>query len=314
MTTPSTSSEAAANAGQERSLITEIDTNNEIRAVTFTANGEHLVSGGTEGVRVWRVKDGTQVASMQVGFVRCLAVSKDGRWIAAGTYKEVVVWDAETYEHVFANVEAYLNGVDFSPDSTRLVTGSLNNTVSVWNIAARQRVLGPLQHPDIVIAAKYAPDGTQIATATPDCVRVYDTNDGGLLLNIPVKVPPWYNTGLLWSTHCLFVVSDSTIKQIDVSAPSEISEWQVPDSNDSSCIALPQHGGYIAYATKRTVTLWDMSTRSQLGFIEHPQDIRSIVLSPDNLFLVIAGESGKITINCLAHINASVIVLECGVF
>ena len=310
MTMSSTTSEGAANAGQEHLLLTEIDSNlSDVRGLVFIANGEHLMSGGKEGVRVWRVEDGGQVASMQAGNVRCLAVSKDGKWIAAGTYKEVVVWDAETYERVFAHEQqfCYLNGVDFSPDSTRLVTASLDQTVSIWDIAARQSVLGPLHHPDIVIATKYAPNGTQIATATPNCIRVYDANDGSLFADIPVKIPPWYNNGLLWSSHGLFVVSDSTIKQIDASTRSEISEWQVPDSNDSSCIALPRHGGHVAYATKRTVTFWDMSTHSRLGLIEHPQDVRSIVLSPDDRFLVIAGEGGKITINCLAHVNASIV-------
>ena len=300
MTTPATTGN-----GQE-SLI-EIDANRELRAVAVAANGEYLVSGDTDGVRVWRVEDGENLATMEAPYVRCIAVSKDGKWIAAGTYMEVIVWDATTYERVFAHEETYVNGVDFSPDSTRLVTGSLNNTASIWDFAARQRVLGPLRHKDVAIVARYSPNGTRIATATPSSVRVWDSSDGGSSIDFPVKIPPWYNTALLWSNHHFFVVSDSRIKQFDSSTGSEISDWPVPDSNDSSCIALPRHGEFIAYATDHAVTVWDTSTHSQLGLIQHPQQIRSIAISPDDRFLVIGGEGGRITIKSLARIHASIV-------
>jgi WD40 repeat protein len=302
MTTPSTTGD-----GQEGPSPIEIDANSEIRVVTFSANGEYLVGGGTDGVRVWRVEDGEEIAAMEAPYVRCICVSKDGKWIAAGTYKDVIVWDATTYEPVFTHEETYVNAVDFSPDSTRLVTGSLNSTASILDIPARQRVLGPIRHKDVVIAARYSPNGTRIATATPNSVRVWDSSDGGSSIDIPVKIPPWYNTALLWSHHHLFIVSDSRIKQFDSSTGSEVSDWPVPDSNDSSCIALPQHGEFIAYATDHAVTVWDSSTHAQLGLIQHPQRIRSIALSPDNRLLVTGGEGGQITIKSLARINASIV-------
>lgn len=86
--------------GQEHSQLPEIDVGHWITAVTFTANGEHLVSGGGNDVRVWQVKDGKQVAAMRVKHsVASLAVSKDGQWIAAGlSEREVVIWDTSTYE------------------------------------------------------------------------------------------------------------------------------------------------------------------------------------------------------------------------
>ena len=62
----------------------EIKGGSKIKAVTFTANGEYLVGGG-EGLGVWRMEDGKQMATMAAAGVQCLAVSKDGRWIAAGT-------------------------------------------------------------------------------------------------------------------------------------------------------------------------------------------------------------------------------------
>jgi WD40 repeat protein len=299
---------------QEGSPLIEIKGGSKMKAVTFTSNGEYLVGGG-EGLGVWRVKDGKQIATMIAQeTVKCLAVSKDGGWIAAGTDSgEVFVWDTNTFEQVFSHWEDTddISGVDFSPNSesaTRLLVSSFNRTATVWEITTRKRVL-TLHHEGWVpvIAAKYSPQGDRIATATRKSVRVWDSNDGRSLVDIPVTVTPYYNTGFHWFNNHLFVVSGSTVKRLEASTLSTVSEWPVPDTNDFSCIALPKHGEFIAYSTNRTVTFWGTSTHSRVGQIQHTQDIRSLALSPDDRFLAIGAHGGKITIRSLSRITVSII-------
>ena len=295
--------------GQEASLLTEINAGSDIWAVAFASNGEYLVSGGRNDVRVWRVEDGKQMATLGARGVLCLAVSKVGRWIAAGAYwGEVFVWDAKTYEKVFSRTEdtKNTNGVDFSPDSSRLVSASDNRTATIWDTTTRKRVQ-TLNHKRSAIAAKYSPQGDRIATATPDSVRVWDSNDGRVLVDIKVEVTPWYNTGLLWLDNHLFVLSDRNITQFEASTGSAVSEWPIFDISLLSSIALPKHGKFIAYTTSNTVTLWDTSTHAQLGRIQHAQNVYSIAVSPDDRLLAIGGEGGKITINSLSHITVSVL-------
>ena len=285
----------------------EIDVGSWIYAMTFSANGEYLMSGDRGGVRVWRVKDGTQVARMEAKDVRCLAVSKDGRWIAAGTWVgDIFVWDAKTYKQVFKHWEdSRTNGVDFSPDSTHLVSASDNRTATVWDIPAGKRVQ-TLHHDGFLRTAKYSPQGDRIATATPDSIRTWDGEDGRfkLLLDIRVGVTPFYNTGLLWSNNHLFVISGSHIQQIDASIGSVVSQWSVPESHYYSCIALPKHGEFIAHSANRTVTFWDTSSHTQLGHIRHSQDIRSTALSANAKFIAI-GEAGRKV--CLSRMIVSVL-------
>ena len=227
-------------------------------------------------------------------------------WIAAGTtWSGFIVWSTKTYEKVLTLEEGtVITGLDFSPDSTRLVTASDNRTAAVWDIATRDRLL-LLRHKDDVIAAKYAPQGDRIATATHHSVRFYDSNEGHLLAEAQVKVTSRCHSCLLWSDKYLFVVSNNKIKQIDPSNGSVVSKWPVPHSNSSSCIALPQHGQYIACSTDRTVTLWDTSTRIQLGSIEYPQDVRSIALSPDARTLATGDENGIISSKRLSLLRVS---------
>ncbi|KAF8557551.1 hypothetical protein OG21DRAFT_1505279 [Imleria badia] len=125
------------------------------------------------------------------------------------------------------------------------------------------------------------------------------------VVDIKVKITSLFNTGPFWSSNHLLVISDSKIKQIEASTGSPISEWPVPDTDDSSCIAQPTHGGFIIYSTRRTLCFWDTSTHIQLGLIQRTQDIRSIAVSPDDRFLAIGTEDGKINIENLSRIDAS---------
>ena len=139
-------------------------------------------------------------------------------------------------------------------------------------------------------------------TATFDSVGVCDSNDGHLLMQIRIKVTPSLNTGLLWSNKYLFIISDSKINQFEASTGSPGSEWPAPDINHTSCIALPEHGDFIAHSTKRTVMFHGTSAHTWVGLIQHPQDIYSIALSPDDQFLALSGNSGKIAIKNLRDI------------
>ena len=282
-------------AGQERSLTIEINAN--VKAVTFSANSEHVLSGGlNQNIGVWQVQDGQQVAAIDAQNVLCLAVSQEGKWISAGTGKGgVFVWDANTYRRVWERREGCytIRAIDFSPNSSRLVCGSEQGKATVFGATTGQQVQ-TLHHRGPLTAAQFSPQGDRIATATESSVLVWNSNDGLLLVDIAVNVTPLYNGGLLWFNDHLYVVSGSTIKQLDPSAGATVSEWPVPGGNAYSCIAIPKHGKFIAYSTARTLTFWSTSTHTQLGFTEHQGDINSIALSPGDRFLTIGGEDGII--------------------
>lgn len=278
-----------------------------MNAVTFTANGNHLVAGDSEGVCVWRVQDGKRMAAWKAGDVLCLAVSTDGRWIAAGTgLGRVIVWDAETYEQVFEHWELFpptmVTAVDFSPDSTRLVAAWDSTAMIIWNFLSREQVQS-LPQPEQVFTAKYSPQGDRIATASKTSVRVWDSNDGRLLVDIKVHVISSFNSGLLWFNNYIFVTSTSKIEQIDASIGSTVSEWSVPGVSSVSCIALPQHGKFIAYSTWDTITFWDTSTYSQLLCIQRRTNRAPVAFSTDDRSFAFVAPDMTMTVKRLSSIT-----------
>ena len=218
---------------------------------------------------------------------------------------EVYVWDAKKYGQLFKHKEDTntVTGVDFSPDSTRLVSGSTNGKAIIWDTATWGQV--QILRPGAVCATKYSLQGDRIAIAISHYVRVYDSNDGRLLVNIQVAVIPYYNSGLLWFNNHLLAISDGKIKEFDASTGSAVSEWSVPENSIQSCISQPKRGEFVAYSTLNTVTFWNTSTHIQLGIIQRAKDIYSIAVSRDDRFIAIGGKGQKIIIESLSRINVS---------
>jgi WD40 repeat protein len=69
-----------------------------------------------------------------------VAVSPDGKTLAAVSWDEIVMWDARTRQELATLKEhAYgVTSVAFSPDGKTLASGSWDHTVKLWMGDARQ--------------------------------------------------------------------------------------------------------------------------------------------------------------------------------
>ena len=240
------------------------------------------------------------------GVAQIVASSQDSRWIAAGTSNgDVLVWNATTYEQVFADrTGSTIWDVDFSPDSSRLVSADTTaGTATIWDFATRQKVQTLDHGSGWVNSARYHPQGNRIATSTNECVRVWDGIDGRLLVD--VKVP---TSGLLWSNSYLFVETvERIVKQINAATGSTVSEWPITDHG--WFMDVPQHGKFIAYSAKKTITFRDTGPHSQFIPIQHTHDIGSISFSPDGQLLAITAKS-KIVLKDLSSLVSCFVLVR----
>ena len=277
----------------------EIEGSNFISSVAFLADGRHIVGGGFEGqVRRWRAEDGQEVGRpMNAGdSIVSLAVSRDGKWVVSGTESgRVTIWDAMTHSKVTefrAHPDFPIEAVDVSPDVTRIATGAHDTTACAWSVSTGERLLGPLKHDFTLAAVKYSSDGCLLATATCEIhsIRIYDSQDGRLLLNVPVQVDA-FDQSLLWSNDNkhLFALSDGKIKCLNVPTGTTLSEWPIHSSNDPRGITLARNGRFIAASANSSLSFWDTTTHGQIGpVIEHADVLFSMAISP-NYDLVTSG-------------------------
>jgi WD40 repeat protein len=93
------------------------------QAVAFA--GDALLVTASGKARLWNVATGEEVAAFgpadEVAF--CIAISPDGRHLAAGTFKALRVWDMKTRKEVHSWLEAPVS-LAFSPDGAWVAFGS----------------------------------------------------------------------------------------------------------------------------------------------------------------------------------------------
>ena len=248
-------------------------------------------------IRRWRVEDGREVgSSMDAGStVSSIAVSRDGKLVVSGMIGgEVMVWNAETHKKVteFRGHSKKVFAVDVSPDATKIVTGSEDKTARVRSLsttASWHQLFDPLKHDDTVVAAKYSPDGRLVATAAWGCysIRIYDSQNGQRLVEVPIRVNSAFNQSLAWAgdSKQLFALShDGTINHFDVFTGTTLSEWPIHSKNYPTCIALAKNGTFIAASDRSSVSFWDTTTHNQIGeVIQDDRFVQSMTFSPNGL-------------------------------
>lgn len=77
----------------------------------------------------------------------------------------------------------------FSPDGTRIVSGSSDLTIRVWDVQDGKMAAGPfLGHTKPVNTVIFTPDGTRIISGSDDqTIRVWDAEQTGLYLQFPLE-------------------------------------------------------------------------------------------------------------------------------
>ena len=77
------------------------------------------------------------------------------------------VWDVATGTEM-VKLECHsdsVRSVSWSPDGTRLASGSYDNTVRVWDVATGTEMVKLEGHSDIVSSVSWSPDGTRFVSA-----------------------------------------------------------------------------------------------------------------------------------------------------
>jgi WD40 repeat protein len=189
-----------------------------IKGLTFTPNGEQLVSASDDKViRVWDVATGKtlrtirgEIAPGDAGKIFAMALSPDGKWLAAGGYagtftgskprEDEEAHKIRLYDFASGELKALLKGHEnvvfslaFSPDGTRLISGSADKTAIIWGVSpvtapgdgakAAPTILMPLHrlqgHTAQIYAVGFSPDGARAVTGAYDNdLRLWHDADG----------------------------------------------------------------------------------------------------------------------------------------
>jgi WD40 repeat protein len=180
----------------------------ELRGHTASIWGAAILAGCKRAVtgawdkslRLWDLDSGKELRAFAnvTDNVRCLAVSPNGKLIAAGhfTFPEVQapatlrLWDLETGKQIraFTGHSAAITSVAFAPDGKTLCSSSFDKTVRLWDVAGGKELKRLLGHTNRVEAAAFTPDGKRVVSCgdqSDAVVRLWDAASGTQIAQTP---------------------------------------------------------------------------------------------------------------------------------
>ena len=144
--------------------------------VDFTPDGMLFITGAIGQDRTIKFWDANsfelvQTSPQQPGYINDLAVSSDGKLVAA-VRNYVKVWDlvdSSSLQNI-KGPKLEINAIAVSPDGNYVATANKEGTVMVFDIRTGQKILTTEGHTGWVRAVAFSPDGTQLYSGAEDKV------------------------------------------------------------------------------------------------------------------------------------------------
>ncbi|KIK44915.1 hypothetical protein CY34DRAFT_584968 [Suillus luteus UH-Slu-Lm8-n1] len=182
--------------------------------------------------------------------------------------------------------------VSFSPDGTRIVSGSRDSTIRMWDAATGLPLGEPFRgHTSSVWSVSFSPDGTRIVSGSRDStVRVWDAATG-----LPLGEPFRGHTYSVWSvsfspdgTRIVSGSKDSTVRVWDAATGLPLGEpFRGHTNSVLSVLFSPDGTRIVSGSSDYTVRMWD-ATGLPLGepLRGHTDSVFSASFSPDGTRIV----------------------------
>ena len=189
---------------------------------------------------------------------------------------------------IFAGHTGAVRSVAFSPDGTRVLTGSSDHTARLWE-SSTGRLLSILEgHMGDVNSAVFSPDGTRVLTGSNDhTARLWESSTGRLLSTLKGHTN-WVRSVAFSpdGTRVLTGSDDHTARLWESSTGrllSILEGHKDPVSSVAISPAISPDGTRVLTGDwDGTARLWESSTGRRLSTLKgHTNWVRSVAFSPD---------------------------------
>ncbi|OCH90173.1 WD40 repeat-like protein [Obba rivulosa] len=266
-----------------------------VTGVVFLAQDALLASSSADGlIRIWDVQKGALARAPLAARSTPLhvAVSPDGKVLAAVSRDSAELWDVATWESKGDPLQPGDSAVAFSPDSQRLALGRYTEHCAfLWDLPTRQykRLDG---HTKTVSTVAFSPDGKLLASGSSDAmVRLWDGITGE-----PLHVLRGHSY-TVWSV----AFSPDGAQLATASADKTVRVWDVEsllvsgsteartDIASIDCVACSPTSKHLAFTIGNIVYITSANS-SITPLRRHTEEVKYLGFSPDGSRLASASK------------------------
>jgi WD40 repeat protein/serine/threonine protein kinase len=231
--------------------------------------------------------------------------SRDGKFLAAGRLDgKVDVFAGETGQHL-ATLGGHfqlVRGVDFSPDSQRLVSIGYGGVIRIWDLATFREVqtIQSFENAHGYRVCFALGSKAVIAIAERSPAKLWDVESGELIHSFASN---WRGTWSLAVSPCgqFCVVLDNTLPKVriyDLNSFKPLAGLKLPPGEGARCVRYSVEGTLIAAGTDANlVRVFDASTGKLIAtFSGHEDDIWDLAFHPSGEILASGDRAGVIRI------------------
>ena len=196
-------------------------------------------------------------------------------------------WDA--CEQVLWGHSGGVNSVVFSPDGHRVVSGSNDNTVRIWNVATGESQAELKGHSGRVNSVVFSPDGHHVVSGSIDnTVRIWNVATGES--EAELKGHTNSVNSVVFSPDGRLVVSgsyDNTVRIWNVVTGESVAELKGHLGAVCSVVFSPDGHHVVSGSYDMTMHIWNVVTgESEAELRGHSGEVYSVDFSPDGSHVV----------------------------
>jgi WD40 repeat protein len=276
--------------------------------VGFSPDGTRLLSISKDRkLKLWDVATGALLRTF-AWEVSSAAFSPDGKRVVSGGWdKTVRLWDLDAggiadlwsmvtrgYFRTFTGHSSVVTSVAFSPDSNRILSGSHDRTIKLWDVRTRALLrTADEKHRDSVASITVFRDGKRaLSRNPPDAIKLWDLDTGAVVRTFGTS--PFLGSVAVSpdGSQVLSSAKEGTLTLWDVATGVQVRTFGYSGVISSLAVS-PERTRVLSGSWDSTVRLWDLSTGALLRtFWGHTDRVHSVAFSPDGK-RVLSGSGDK---------------------
>ncbi len=276
----------------DRTILRTFD--NTSRYMVISDNGERLVTGGADSyLKVWNPHTGELLSNITYsGLPAWLEVSPDGKYILTLERIQIkptryggniYLWDSSTGElfHHLTSYSFFFYGMDFSPNSTKVITlsGEVNNVPRIFDVKTGYLIFS-INISNIngdLIRTTFSPDGKYVIGGTGELTlntstHWWDAESGELIHSIDAPSRDSQPIGFSSDGENMLTRGENVVS-IRKTYTGELVQQFIGHTGEINNAEIASDGSFILTDNGmflNEMTLWDRSIGNPIGVIQNP--------------------------------------------